>query len=65
MALYSSDGTVFRGNPNQPKTVIDYVVFERPLELPDKVPWRIAGKLPPQLPWKQVNEQSQTKALHA
>lgn len=64
MALYGSNGNVFRGHPTAPKTVIDYVVLERPLELPaSKIPWRIAGKLPPQLPWKQ--EQVQSKALHA
>ena len=63
MALYGSSGNMFRGHPTVPKSVIDYVVLERPLELPAaKTPWRIAGKLPPQSPWKQ--EQSQPKALH-
>ncbi len=59
MALYGSDDRLFRGNPTTPKTVIDYVVLERPLELPAaKTPWRIAGKLPPQLPWKDKHVQS-------
>ena len=38
-----------------PKAVIDYIVLERNLTL-DEASWRIAGKLPPQQPWKRETE---------
>jgi len=62
MALYNPLGEVFFGDPVAPKTVIDYVVLERPLEspVPSNTPWKIAGKLPVQKKW---SEQNATKSL--
>jgi len=51
LALYNSVGTLTKGHPTRPRDVIDYVVFERLLAKPQSR-WRIATKLPPQLPWR-------------
>ena len=55
LALYDSARRLVRGHPSKPKAVIDYIVLERNLTL-DEASWRIAGKLPPQQPWKRETE---------
>ena len=50
-AVYDSAGSLIRGHPTKPKDVIDYVVLERSLSK-EHPGWRIAAKLPPQLPWR-------------
>lgn len=58
MAVYSSAGDLLRGHPSRPKPVIDYIVMERRLENVERgLGWRIAGKLPPQLPWRTEREE--------
>ena len=65
LAVYNTIGTVIRGHPTKLTDVIDYVVFERPLTKSDSR-WRIAAKLPPQLPLKSArSEQKRQKALPA
>ena len=55
MAVYNAVGHVLRGHPSRPNRVIDYVVMERHLETAGSgLGWRIAGKLPPQVPWKAL-----------
>lgn len=48
MAVYNFAGQLLKGHPTTPKSVIDYIVFERSLVAHD-TKWRICGKLPPQL----------------
>ena len=65
LAVYNTIGTVIRGHPTKLTDVIDYVVFERPLTKSDSR-WRIAAKLPPQLPLKTSrSEKKGLKALSA
>ena len=53
--MYSKVGQLLRGHPSEPKAVIDYVVMERHLQNPERGRgWRIAGKLPPQVPWRTL-----------
>lgn len=59
MALYDSASRLVRGHPTVPKAVIDYVVFERNLTTLSGSSWRIAGKLPPQQPWKKGMERQE------
>lgn len=54
MAVYNHRGEVVKGDPQTPKEIIDYVVFERHLVEPEKTSWRIAAKLPPQKHWKET-----------
>ena len=57
LAVYNAAGKLMRGHPSNAKTVIDYIVMERHLENPERGhSWRIAGKLPPQVPWKQLHD---------
>ncbi|KAL5509048.1 hypothetical protein EMCRGX_G004329 [Ephydatia muelleri] len=53
LAVYDTAGRLLRGDEKRPKDVIDYVVFERNLSRPHPS-WRIATKLPPQLPWRSA-----------
>jgi large subunit ribosomal protein L45 len=54
MVVYNAVGQILRGHPSKPNRVIDYVVMERHLEtMGGGLGWRIAGKLPPQIPWKK------------
>ena len=55
LAVYDSASRLLRGHPTVPKAVIDYIVLERNLTL-DEASWHIAGKLPPQQPWKRETE---------
>lgn len=59
MAVYSTAGVLLRGHGSQAKKVIDYVVFERHLVKAESR-WRIAGKLPPQQPWRNVGSSEQS-----
>lgn len=61
LAVFSPTGAVVKGDPHQPKEVIDYVVFERHLVDPERTSWRIMTKLPPQRPWKEVVEEEKKK----
>ena len=55
LAVYNTAGKLLRGHPSNAKAVIDYIVMERHLENPERGHgWRIAGKLPPQVPWKTL-----------
>ena len=55
MVVYNAVGHILRGHPSKPNRVIDYVVMERHLEtMGSGLGWRIAGKLPPQIPWKKA-----------
>ena len=56
LALYDSSSRLVRGDPTKPKPVVDYIVFERNLTLDESSSWRIAGKLPPQQPWRKGEE---------
>ena len=70
MAVYDGVGRLLRGHPDKEKTVIDYIVMERHLENPERgYGWRIAGKLPPQVPWKTLlnthSDQNKPQSLPA
>ena len=51
MAAYDQRGKLIDGDAEQPREVMDYIVFERQITKPSSV-WRIAGKLPLQKPYK-------------
>ena len=55
LAVYNAAGKLIRGHPSNPKRVIDYIVMERHLAKPGSG-WRVAGKLPPQVPWKTLQQ---------
>ena len=62
MAVRDLTGRLVKGDLNDPKKVIDYVVFERHLT-PEKSNltssrWHICAKLPPQLPWELVKRKA-------
>ena len=67
--MYNAAGEILRGHPSKAKAVIDYIVMERHLENVERgLGWRIAGKLPPQIPWRHPNQEDRDKpqrALHA
>ena len=58
LALYDSANRVVGGHPTRSKPVVDYIVLERNLSS-NESSWRIAGKLPPQQPWKEATEGQQ------
>ena len=55
LAVYNNAGKLLRGHPSNAKEVTDYVVMERHLRNPERGHrWRIAGKLPPQIPSRSL-----------
>ena len=57
LAVYDAGGKLLRGHPSNAKAVIDYIVLERHLKNPERgLGWRIAGKLPPQVPWRSLTQ---------
>ena len=63
--MYDSGGKLIRGHPTTPKTVIDYIVFERHLVDPKSTSWLISAKMPPQKPWKEKKSQEEQKLIPA
>ena len=56
MTVHSLSGQLLLGHPSDPKSVLDYIVFERPLIKEDSS-WRICGKIRPQKPYhKTINK---------
>ena len=54
--MYGSSGKLLSDDPSVPKEVINYVLFERHLVNPERTAWRMAGLLPPQVPWKTLQK---------
>jgi len=53
---YGITGKVVKGDPTKPEDVIAYVVFERCLKGAENTSWKICGKLPSQVPWKEMDQ---------